>query len=145
VPQHIGIRNKVLKNVTALRFDATTDDLTAGAPRLSVKLADGTFLFLAAFHCHSDLNGKWSRANFIANATDCTIYDSAGNSFASDSSSTAWAKVLAKYGDLRLKNVFLVVDEGPKVVYVDDLGFGANGKNYLFAGPNSATALRVRH
>jgi hypothetical protein len=145
VPQHIGIRNKLLKNVTALRFDSTTADDTAGAPRLSVKVSDGTWLYLSAYHCNSDLNGKWSRSNFLANDADCTIYDSAGNSYVSDSSSTAWAKVLGKYGDQKLRQVFLVVDEGPKNVFIDDIALGANDKNYLFAGPNNKRALRTRY
>ncbi|MGH3342886.1 MAG: hypothetical protein ACRDPK_08385 [Carbonactinosporaceae bacterium] len=135
--RNVGIRGRALGDVDRIAFK-TRGPLGAGAPRLSVRLdseGPANWLFLSAFHCHQDAAGPWQRALFTASRTadpTCEIYTGTGAHYVTDETSSAWEKLVEAEGaDTIVKQVWLVQDEGPAVVWVDDIRLDG----VLFAGP----------
>lgn len=136
---NVGIIGRALGDVDRVSFK-TKGYSGAGAPRLSVKLSNGHYLYLSSFYCSFDMAPTaWRKANFTASFnTDptCEIYTSAGGHYVTDATSSAWHKLVeGEGGGVIVQQVELVQDEGPATVWVDDLRLDSA----LFAGPNRYT------
>lgn len=134
-----GILGRALGDMERVSFK-TKGYSGAGAPRLSVKLSNGHYLYLSSSYCSFDLAPTaWRKANFTASYnTDptCEIYTSAGGHYVTDTTSSAWHKLVeGEGGGVTVQSVELVQDEGPALVWVDDLRLDS----VLFAGPNRYT------
>lgn len=115
----------VIKIQASFLAEPTTVN-SGGSPRFSLELdvnADGTFdcpelgpcvldvvIFLDPAHCSDLAAGGWLEADFTGDRTNCTIYDSRANAFASDADGTAWSKVVAFYPDAKVWFMFLIQD-----------------------------------
>lgn len=134
-----GILGRALGDVERVSFK-TRGYSGAGAPRLSVKLSNGHYLYLSSSYCQFDLAPtNWKKANFTASPNidpTCEIYTSAGGHYVTDPTESAWHKLVAgEGGGVIVQQVELVQDEGPATVWVDDLRLDS----VLFAGPNRFT------
>lgn len=108
---------------------------SGGSPRFSLELdanGDGDFVeptgnssdedvnvFLDPVSCGDPAQGGWVEANFTGDTTNCTIFDSSGNSYVSDADGTAWSKLVAAYPDAKVWFMFLIQDATVGTNYVD--------------------------
>lgn len=134
-----GVTGTALADVNRISFK-TKGFSGAGAPRLSMELRNGRTAFLASFHCSFEMTpSPWDKADFTASpGTDpsCSIFMSAGPPYTTDPTTSAWEKLVAGEGPgIEIQRLQLVQDEGPAVVWVDDIRF--NG--IVFSGPNVDT------
>lgn len=132
----VGIVGQTLSNVNRIGFK-TKGYSGAGAPRLSVWISSGKWVYLSAFYCKHDIGGGWSKTGFNTpidgGQPACEIYTSKGDHYVADETGTAWQHLRqAEGGDTVVKWVTLVQDEGPATAYVDDVRLGG----LVFAGPN---------
>jgi hypothetical protein len=107
-----------------------------GSPRFSLELdvnADGVF-DCDLGPCVNDVvaypdpawcsdpapsGGGWVESDFTGDRTNCTIFDSTGASYTSDSSGTAWSKLVAAYPTAKVWFMFLIQDASTGTNYVD--------------------------
>lgn len=110
---------------------------SGGSPRFSLELdvdANGTFdcpelgpcvndviVYLDPAHCSDPApsGGGWVKSNFTGDRTNCTIFDSTGASYTSDSSGTAWSKLVAAYPTAKVWFMFLIQDASSGTNNVD--------------------------
>jgi hypothetical protein len=135
--------NQDLADITKVRASflaASSTVNSGGSPRFSLELdvnADGQFIvddanasttndvdvvvYLDPAHCSDPAasGGGWVEANFTGDTTNCTIYDSTGASYTSDTSGTAWSKLVAAYPDAKVWFMFLIQDATVGTNYVD--------------------------
>lgn len=131
-----------LSDVTKVRasFMAADGAVNAGgSPRFSLMLdangdgvndiEDGTVdpgdadvnVFLDPAWCGDTAPGAagWIEADFTGDRTNCTIFDSSGNSYVSDGTGTAWSKLVAAHPDAKVWFMFLIQDATTGSNYVD--------------------------
>ncbi|MEO7359622.1 MAG: hypothetical protein ABI120_04790 [Gemmatimonadaceae bacterium] len=129
----------VMKIEASFLAGAGTANL-GGSPRFSLELdvnADGVFecdagpcgadavVYLDPASCSALANSGWNNANFKGNRTNCIIYDSNGNAFASDASGTAWSKVVAYYPTAKVWFMFAIQDSTVGTNYMDRIKLDA--------------------
>jgi hypothetical protein len=152
-----------LANVRNLSFDfmdPSQNDITLGAPRLSVPIdedGDGVFehdpfdptseqyAFLAAGHCLGQtLNATWDRADFTGRTTTGCAMQYKGVDYASSGSASAWhAFVVAAatlYPSAKIARqsdaLAIAVQDEVGTSFIDRVAF----QNHMFGGgPNSIT------
>jgi len=129
-----GMEGKALGDVNRISYK-TKGYSGAGAPRLSMTLSNGTTVYLSSYYCSTDLAPTaWHKATFTASyAADptCTIYTPT-TGYTSDADSSAWDKLVAGEGPgVEIRQIELVQDEGPGIVWVDDIRLDG----LVFAGP----------
>ena len=117
--------------VTNLSFEFKEDGpVGAGAPRISVEVDNGDVLYLAGYYCnHPTRNPAWGRADFTGFTSDCIIWDSHGNQFAADGTSTAWQVYMAGHPGATVSRTYVVLDE-EGVYNLDKISLGA-GRMYI--------------
>jgi hypothetical protein len=117
-------------SVTNLSFEFKEDGhVGAGAPRLSLELAGGDILYLAAFYCnHPTSNPNWGRADFTGFTSDCAIWDNHGVEYSADGVNTAWQVYLAAHPDAQVDRSYMVLDE-EGTYNLDKISLGA-GRMY---------------
>lgn len=123
-----GIAGTSLSALDALGF-SVNGYIGAGAPRFSLILDDGTVLWLSALYCDDLGPGpEWKTVDFVAGV--CTIYDSAGHAHA------GWSDVSSVHDDdATIDALFLILDEGPGVSYVDNIVIGTADLDIRYGEP----------
>jgi hypothetical protein len=105
VPQLTG---KTLGEIGALGFDSVADSrIGAGAPRYSLLLDDGSYVFASAFYCQDEPADGVVHTDFL-DETDCVLY---GYSDATGSVAQTWSEWVETLGDARITWAGLVIDE----------------------------------
>ena len=110
---------------------------SGGSPRFSLELdANGDGVFVEPTGSPSDVDVNvyldpatcsdpstsapgWVDSDFTGDRTNCTITDSKGNVYISDSSGTAWSKLVAMYPNTKVWFMFLIQDATVGTNYVD--------------------------
>jgi len=103
---------------------------SGGSPRFSLELdadANGTFdenngdvvVYLDPATCSVPATDGWIESDFVGNTTNCTITDSSGATYASDSTGTAWSKLVAAYPNAKVWFMFVIQDATSGTNYVD--------------------------
>jgi hypothetical protein len=125
----------IIKIRASFLAPATTTN-TGGSPRFSLEIdtnGNGYFeeatltlpggdrvVYLDPALCGDAVAGGWVEADFTGDKTNCVIFDSAGNSFVSDASGTAWSKLVAFYpATSKVWFMFLIQDATVGYNYVD--------------------------
>jgi hypothetical protein len=129
-----------LRDVTKVRASFLAAEGTVnsgGSPRFSLQLdANGNDQFVepTGSATDEDINvyldpktcgdpastgGGWVEANFTGDKTNCTITDSKGGVYVSDSGGTAWSKLAAAYPNAKVWFMFLIQDGTTGSNYVD--------------------------
>jgi hypothetical protein len=124
-----GVSGTKLSDITALGF-WVKGYTGGGAPRFSIVLDNGVVLYPSAFHCGAQSPADWQKVDFVGGS--CVIYDSAGHAH------NGWGSVLygqEGHANATIQSLFLIVDEGPVVSYVDDITVGILGKTVTFGEP----------
>ena len=126
-----------LSDVTKVRASWLLEGTNSGgSPRFSLELdtdADGTF-DCEPGPCTSDVvvypdpatcsdpapsGGGWVESDFTGDKTNCTITDSTGATYTSDTDGTAWDKLVTAYPDAKVYFMFLIQDATVGTNYVD--------------------------
>jgi hypothetical protein len=134
-------------DVQNLSFDVRTEDIGAGAPRISVVFDNGDVAYLSAAYCAEDItasSGTWSRADFTGDVTDCGFYVSGSTAgfYQSDGAQSAWDAYAAANPDQVVSYAFLVFDEQGSY-QVDRVAFGS-GHLYNY-GPHRAVTCTTEN
>ncbi|MDQ2933115.1 MAG: hypothetical protein M3Q80_01920 [bacterium] len=119
-----------ITKIQASFLAASTTVNSGGSPRFSLELdvnADGTFdtttgdvvIYLDPTHCSVLATSGWMQADFTGAVTNCTIYDSTGASYTSDTDGTAWSKIVAAYPVAKIWFLYLIQDATTGTNYVD--------------------------
>lgn len=113
-----------MNSVSQLSFDVDTHAyLGAGAPRISVGLDDGTYLYLSTEGCSFTGSTVWQAAEFAATGANCVFYTSKGGP---PQTWTAWT---ADLQDPTITGMALVQDEGPATAYVANVSLDGQVAN----------------
>jgi hypothetical protein len=127
------VNGEALKDVTNIGFDYW-GQLGAGAPRISLGLDDGSYVYLSAGYSSSPLgNGGYrfntddrcgSQSNQIGSGP-AVIYDSLGHAFTSgDNGRDAWVNMVYAHGlNTKITSIDLVQDENHGTVAFDNVRF----------------------
>ena len=118
--------NKAVDAVSGLSFAfQTSKHVGAGAPRISVKLGDGSWAYLSASYCNHPIaatDGEWSVANFTRFVNNCSIWVGS-TQYAADGTRTAMQVFAdANPGSVVKKAQFVADEEGD--YQVDQLRLG---------------------
>ncbi len=110
-----GVSGMTMSQVSELSFMIDTDHyMGAGAPRFSVILSDGVYLYPSAGDCFNapiQHDTGWQTAEFVSGANPCEIYGSTGGP-------ESWSAWTAELGDPTISNLIIVQDEGPASAYL---------------------------
>jgi hypothetical protein len=127
------VNGEALGSVNNIAFDYN-GPLGAGAPRISLGLSDGSFVYLAAGYSSQSQGDGWYQFNTDdrcgtqvnqLNGGPATIYDSEGGVFTSDpGGEDAWVKMALAHGvDTTITSIDVVQDENHGTVDFDNLRF----------------------
>jgi hypothetical protein len=118
-----------LANVTKIRTSWLLSATNAGgSPRLSLEIdpngdgdvsTDYTVIYLDPVQCGELMANGWTSSDFTGATTNCTISDSTGASYTSDSGGTAWSKVVAAYPDAKVWFLYAIQDATTGTNYLD--------------------------
>ncbi len=125
-----------VRKIRASFLASSTTTNSGGSPRFSLELdvdANGVFdledadsttntdvvIYLDPAHCSNLVEGGWMYSDFTGDETNCTIYDSTGASYTSDTAGTAWSKIVTAYPDAEVWFMFLIQDATTGTNYID--------------------------
>jgi hypothetical protein len=108
--------NKPASAVRNLSFDAYQPALQGGSPRIDVFLANpltngSSYVAIDAGNCQQALSSTWVRADATGRtAPGCTIFGSAGGTWSSDGTDSAWKNFVDDNPDAQVAYTFMVWD-----------------------------------
>ncbi len=116
-----------LKDVKKIRVSFFTPPGTSnsgGSPRISLEVNDDLgyhVIYLDPAHCGQLGKDGWVDSDFTGARTNCNIFDSLGNVFASDGSQTAWSKLVAhpSWANRRVYFAYVIQDATVGPNYID--------------------------
>jgi hypothetical protein len=128
------VNGEALKDVNNIAFDYR-GELGAGAPRISLGLSDGSFVYLSAGYSSAPLTDGWvqfntddrsrTQHNTLWGGGPAIIWDSLGHSYVSgDNGQTAWVNMAYGHGlTTTITSIDVVQDENHGIVQFDNLRF----------------------
>lgn len=126
------VNDEQLGDVNNIAFDYS-GPLGAGAPRISLGLSDGSYVYLSAGYSSDSLGNGWYQFNTDdrcgtqvnqLNGGAATIYDSVGGVFTSTPGEDAWVHMALAHGvDTTITSIDVVHDENHGTVAFDNLRF----------------------
>lgn len=125
------VNGEQLGAVNNIAFDYK-GEMGAGAPRISLALSDGSYVYLSAFYSSAPLDDGWVQFNTDDRAGTqhafgggaAVIWDSLGHAYTSDGGGTAWAHMAVDHGvTTTIDGIWVVQDENHGIVQFDNLRF----------------------
>jgi hypothetical protein len=144
------VNGEALSEVRNIGFDYK-GDLGAGAPRISLGLSDGSYVYLAAGYSSKALGDGWYQFNTDDRCADqqadqlnggpAKIWDSNGTVFTTgDNGLDAWVNMAFGHGlDTTITSIDLVQDENHGTVQFDNIRF--DNMQFVQGGVKGATSV----
>jgi hypothetical protein len=127
------VNGEALGDVNNIAFDYR-GPLGAGAPRISLELSDGSYVYLSAGYSSKSLDDGWvqfntddrtgTQHNTLGGSGPAVIWDSQGHAYTTDGGGTAWAHMAVDHGvTTTITGIALVQDENHGIVQFDNIRF----------------------
>lgn len=125
------VNGEALGTVNNISFDYM-GQMGAGAPRISLALSDGSYVYLSAYYSSAPLTGGWVQFNtddrtgtqHSFGGAAAVIWDSLGHAYTTDGGGTAWAHMAVDHGvNTTIDGIWVVQDENHGIVQFDNLRF----------------------
>lgn len=147
VVSNTSVNGEALGAVTNIGFDYN-GPLGAGAPRISLGLSDGSYVYLSAGYSSQALGSGWYRfntddrcgdqSNQLAGGGPAVIWDSSNTSYTSGPGEDAWVKMAYAHGlATTITSIDVVQDENHGAVQFDNIRF--DGVQFVQGGVKGAT------